>query len=274
MANLNYSIEAKNVLNKFHSVEKIVYVEGGDDIIFWEFLFKKFSGMAVKAEEVGGRVELQFIINEIKNDGGSFLVAIDSDFDWLYSNEQHPQIFSTFGYSIENSIISAETLQSLICRLARVSRHRVSKQKCQEWLSDINKKVQPIVMVDIANRHHSYQLKVLSDNCNRFLLSKKSSQLCCKKIAEHIMGLGVDVPAELREEIMAQMNLRGLIYVDILRGHFLISAALQFIKEYVAELSSAVSISREMLFGSLMLAFEVNFNENHKHYEYYQAMFN
>ncbi|EGA69570.1 hypothetical protein VISI1226_13648 [Vibrio sinaloensis DSM 21326] len=37
-----YSAEAENIINEFHSVDVMVYVEGVDDIPFWDFIFEKF----------------------------------------------------------------------------------------------------------------------------------------------------------------------------------------------------------------------------------------
>lgn len=272
MAELEYSIEARNILNAFYGVERIVYVEGEDDIAFWEFLFEKLANMSVKAEEAGGKDKLAARIEEIKNEGANFFVATDSDFDWLINADPHPQIVSTFGYSMENSIVSDETLQRLISRVAKVSKHQVNKQKCQEWLDSLESAVHSLVLADAFNRRQDDGLMVITDNCDRFLASKNSSKLSPQKISTHLEKLNINVEDEFRDEFVAEINTRGLKWVDVLRGHFLISAAFRFVKEYVAELKTAISISREMLFGGLMLAFEASFGENHNHYNYYRSM--
>lgn len=274
MADLEYSIEARNILNVFYGVERVVYVEGEDDIAFWEFLFDKLANINVKAEEAGGKEKLKSRIDEIKNGAGSFFVATDSDFDWLKNEEPHPQIYSTFGYSIENSMISDESLQRLISRVAKVSRHQVNKEKCRAWLSSIDAEVQSLVLADAANRAQGRGLIVVSDNCDRFLVSRNSSQLSGQKIVTYLRNLDINVSEEFRSDFFARMESRGLCWKDVLRGHFLISAALRFVKEYVTELRSAVSISREMLFGGLMLAFEASFDRDHSHYNHYESIFN
>lgn len=55
MPSLDYSLEALNLLNAFHQVDKVVYVEGQDDVPFWEFLFKKFTNLNIYIEDVGKR---------------------------------------------------------------------------------------------------------------------------------------------------------------------------------------------------------------------------
>jgi len=273
MAELDYSIEARNILNKFYGVENIVYVEGQDDIAFWEHLFDKLSGIKIKAEEAGGKDKLQARIEEIREGSANYFVAMDSDFDWLHDVESHTQIFSTFGYSMENTIISDSSLQRLISRVAKVSKHQVEKDKCQEWLSNLETEVHTLVLADAINRQQSLGLTVISDNCDRFLASKNSCKLSSKKITSHLGALSINIDDEFKDAFEGKMDARGLSVVDVLRGHFLISAAFRFVKDYLAELRTVISISREMLFGSLMLAFEASFDENHKHYEYYRSIF-
>ncbi len=273
MAELEYSTEARNILNLFYGVENIVYVEGEDDIAFWEHLFEKLSSIKIKAEEAGGKDKLQARIEEIREGSANYCVAMDSDFDWQHDVVSHPQIFSTFGYSMENTIISDSSLQRLISRVARVSMHQVEKEKCQEWLSNLEDEMYSLILADAVNRQQSLGNTVIPGNCDRFLVSKNSCNLSSRKITSHLGALSINIDDEFKEAFARKMDKRGLSVVDVLRGHFLISAAFRFVKDYVARLKTVTSISREMLFGSLMLAFEVSFDENHKHYEYYRMIF-
>ena len=65
MADLTYSADAHNVLSKFYNADKMVYVEGDDDVLFWEFIFNKFSNFKVKVQGVGGKPELEKYIKRI-----------------------------------------------------------------------------------------------------------------------------------------------------------------------------------------------------------------
>lgn len=273
MAELEYSTDARNILNLFYGVENVVYVEGDDDIVFWEHLFEKMAGIRVKAEEAGGKDKLQARIKEIREDSAKFFVAMDTDFDWLMDIEPHPQILSTFGYSMENTIISDSSLQSLISRVAKISKHQVDRERCQAWLSNLETEVASLVLADAVNRQQDLGHTLVLNNCDRFLVSRKSCNISSQKITSHLEKIGINVSDDFREVFEERMGLRGLSLVDTLRGHFLISATFRFVKEYVAELKAAISISREMLFGSLMLAFEASFDENHRHYEYYRSFF-
>lgn len=57
MPSLDYSLEALNLLNAFHQVDKVVYVEGQDDVPFWEFLFKKFTNLNIYILRMWGERE-------------------------------------------------------------------------------------------------------------------------------------------------------------------------------------------------------------------------
>ncbi len=269
MAELEYSVEARNVINRFYGVEKLVYVEGDDDVGFWECLFQKLTKLTVKAEETGGKERLQSRIQEIRRGEADYLVAIDRDFDWLRDEEPHPQILSTRGYSMENSVISDRALQHLISHVAKVPMRQVDIAKCGQWLAGIGASLNVLIIADAFNRNSGDGIAVVPDNCDRFLESNKSSKLAQQKITSYISKLGVNVSDEFKTEFINKMNDRGLMWEDVLRGHFLISAVLRFVKEYVGDLKGAISISREMLFSTLVMSFEAIFDNTHRHYDYY-----
>ena|SRR5690554_115586 len=273
MAELNYSLEARNVLNKFHGVDNVVYVEGDDDVAFWEFLFEKFSEIKVKLEESGGKEALRSRIQEVVEGQGSFYVAVDSDFDVLLEDELHPRVLRTFGYSIENTIISDVVLQKVISRVAGVSKAQVPASDCAAWMEQVEQELRPLVMADAFNRLSESGVQVLTDNCDRFLVSRNSSDFCPRKINAHLDSLGLDFDLGVEEHITAELEARDMLWRDLLRGHFYFSAVFRFVKRYIALVRSAVSISKEMFFGSLMLAFESSFDSQHRHYEYYMLMF-
>jgi hypothetical protein len=57
----------------------------------------------------------------------------------------------------------------------------------------------------------------------------------------------------------------------MLRGHFLMSATLRWIKtETEKRKKASISISEEMLYSSFLLAFESLFDSTHPHYSYYK----
>lgn len=272
MAELNYSIDARNVLNRFHGVEKIVYVEGDDDIVFWEVIFEKLSSIKVKIEGSGGKEALKRNIQDIIDGKAEFYVAIDSDFDIFSNHESHKNIFRTFGYSMENTIISDITLQKLISTVARLPKSPELIEACSNWIEKTELSLKPAVQADIVNRLKSLGHHVIPDNCDRFLTSRKSSNFCAKKINHHVNGLNIKIENTEYSSILKTLETNNLLWRDVIRGHFLISAAFRFVKSLIEKYKSSISISRDMFFSSLLLAFEASFQKNHRQYEYYRSL--
>jgi len=125
MVEFDHSIDAKNVLNKFYRVEKIVYVEGDDDVAFWEYLFERFFSLSVEIEAVGGKVELKRISELIHSNEAEYIVAMDSDYDDFSGFDYHPNILRTYGYSIENTMVSRESICKILKTIARLPNKEV-----------------------------------------------------------------------------------------------------------------------------------------------------
>ncbi len=113
MASLEHSVEAKNVTNKFYQVDKMIYVEGQDDIIFWDIILKEFAQFTFKIEKAGGKEELEKYIEEIKSGVASYFVARDSDYDEILGFDEVKGVIRTYGHSIENTIGTSAKLSSV-----------------------------------------------------------------------------------------------------------------------------------------------------------------
>jgi len=270
MSDLTYSGEARNVLNLFHRVEKILYVEGDDDILFWELIFKKLSHISVRVEEVGGKEKIKKYIDEVISEQATYLIAMDSDFDKLTSRQYHTNIILTFGYSIENTIITDSVLDKLLRTVCKVQDCDMPENLSKEWLCELEKKVTPLILYAIINNEEKLGHAVIPDNSERFMKSSKSCQLCEQKINSYLDNLAIEISEEQQAKIYTALGLQRLGVLDVLLGHFLMSAALRLIKVKTEELKTSISISKEMLFSSLLLAFESLFDPTHPHYNYYK----
>ena len=110
---LIHSDSAISITHKFYNSQVMVYVEGDDDIPFWDELFRKRVPIDFYTiEQVGGKNNLRKHINAIKRgDITNVIVACDSDYNrilydttsTLYNN---PLIIMTHGHSIENTILN------------------------------------------------------------------------------------------------------------------------------------------------------------------------
>lgn len=272
MTELSYSNGARNVLNRFHRVEKILYVEGDDDVLFWELIFNQISNFSVKVKEVGGKKEIvKTYINEVIANQANYLIAIDSDFDKLTSEKYHPNIISTFGYSIENTIITDLSLTKVLRTLCKMPGRDVPESLSREWIIELEKSITPLVLHAIVNDEDRLGYSVIPQNSDRFMKSQKSCQLCEQKIKDHLDQLSIEISEERKAKIYEALSKTKLSIIDMLLGHFLFSAASRLMRIKVEELKTKVSISNDMLFSSLLLAFESLFDSTHPHYDHYKT---
>ncbi len=270
MPDFDYSIDAKNVLNKFYNAEKMVYVEGKDDIPFWEFVFNKIAGYKVEVEAVDGKPELMKIAKTIRTDNAEYLVAMDSDFDIFKDLGNHTNIIKTPGYSIENTLVTNVSLAKIIKNLARVPSKDVPWDRCDDWLGKVNEMIKQLVILDVANELGGHGVKVALENSDRFMISNKSCELCSEKIGKFIENLKLDVSEDVASSIDNMIRDLNLSYIDIIRGHFLFSAALRFVRSKVREIGKNISISMDAIYANMLLVFENTFDERHPHFSHYK----
>jgi hypothetical protein len=271
---LEYSVGAKNVLAKFYRVDKILYVEGDDDISFWELLFEKFDAPQVDIQQVGGKEELRKYIDQISSGELDAIVAMDSDFSPVNGTDpKHNLILRTAGHSIENTLISAKVLMKVARRIGRLPAKDVSHEECEAWLADFYRRCSMLITNDIQDQCEGAMLGVIGDNCDRFLESKQSDRICPLKIETYLNGHGLNPGTELSDDLEKRMTGAALNLQDFIRGHFLISAAHKFVCLLVKRKRSKVSLSSAAFFGAINLAFESTFNCEHPHYAHYSREF-
>lgn len=279
MAELEYSVEAKNVLNSFYGTEKVVFVEGQDDIPFWEFLFKKFTNLKVYVDEVGGKLNLQNYINEIIEESADFFVAKDSDYDCIISdNIQHPYILKTLGYSIENTMISKDVLFHVVKNLCLLPESKINKDEFQDWLVFLDSATSKLILLSIFNEINQSGISIIPKSSDRFMVSKKNAFICDHKINEYLEQCNFELSVKDREKIIEKIHKLNLKYLDLLNGHFFLSAAHRFVTLKSAKLKDStakekIQCSFEAFYALLISAFMVSFDESHPHYAHYQAQF-
>ncbi|MEZ0121384.1 MAG: DUF4435 domain-containing protein [Candidatus Reddybacter sp.] len=273
MGELDYSIDAKNIINKFHRVEKLVYVEGDDDIVFWEHLFEIFTEITVEVEAVGGKPELKKYAGSIFSGEGEFLVAMDSDYDDITGFDHHPNILKTYGYAIENTLVTKESVCKILKNICKLPNKEVPFDLCHEWLESLDKKIRPFVLFDLVSTLEQNGVCVLPRASDQFMTSKKSCEICPDAIKKYLDELPVSINDNRILEEEQSITDIGFSYIDILKGHFLFSAIMRFIKVQANSMKKGLSISSGMLYSNLISAFENIFNEDHPHFKYYEDSF-
>lgn len=273
MANLDYSNEALNVIGAFYSAEKMLYVEGDDDVVFWEYMLEKFGRREFKVQSTGGIEELNKYINKIAANEINSSAARDSDFTEI-SDENHnlPRVARTYGHSIENTIISAAAICKIIRSHGRIPGRLVDEKHCESWLTEFYKTFEDLIIYDAANEIADLGISVLGLNCTRFMKGRASCIPDEAKIIEKIQELNennelVNAAGAVREAIVRSAR----ECCHFVRGHFLSSAALKYINNAIKNTGSTKNASSDAFFSSAIIAFETVFDDHHPEIDHYRS---
>lgn len=273
MAALEYSDAALNVRAAFFGASKMLYVEGEDDIIFWEHILQAFGKSGYEIEEVGGIEELKKKIAKIESGAIDSVAASDSDFAKLDPQRSAVNnVIVTYGHSIENSLINPRSLHRLARVYGRLPTGLISEQDFGDWLDDIEAHFTDLVIYDATNQLHGLGAAVLSDNCSRFMTSQQACSPSTAKITAMVSqlannpNLAAHIPAV--KTIFATSGHRIL---DFMRGHFLASAAMKKVNRLMERNGARKSVNNDSFTSSLMLGFSEIFDSSHPHYEHYRS---
>ena len=271
MDDFYHSEDAKGIMHLFYGADVMVYVEGQDDVPFWEVIFGCLFNYRVEVQEVGGSTELAKYIEKMNLGKLQGVIACDSDFEVLKSDSSNSNIIRTYGYSIENTLICPSTILKVIRSIGKIGTKNIPTEELDEWLSCFHQIMKDLVIYDVYNELNRLGISIVGDNCSRFFKSKTSYEMCETKVNKFIEDVNFSV---CQSEIDNITNLIGEIprnFCDFIRGHFLFSAVSKFISLFIKKSNSKISLSNEALFGALLLAFENNFNNKHNHYNYYES---
>ncbi|HEY4467381.1 MAG TPA: DUF4435 domain-containing protein [Klebsiella sp.] len=267
---LTWSDAAENVISMFYDADIMVYVEGEDDIGFWEIIFKKTGRLNVEVQDVGGCEALVPYIERVISGQINAIVARDTDLNYFSSSmATHPNIIYTRGYSIENSILNEKVISRILKNLGRYSAKNIRSIEIKTWLSELYQKTENLIALDIYNQINQRGQSIVGDSCDRFMQSKTSYITCSNKINAYIQNL----PEDFRSVGLIQKKElqfpNGTSITSWLRGHFLFSAALRFITNYLSKNERKASISKDSFYSNMITAFELYFTEEHEDFIYY-----
>lgn len=162
--NLIYTTSALSVKAAFYNKKAMVYIEGEDDIFFWEQFFdpKKYQ-----VQDVGGCKNLKRYYDLINEGIKTFIIAEDSDYKGFIYCGTSPLIIRTYSHSVENMMYCPKNLNHMI------QRHCRSKVSCLKFINDyyedLMEKCHKLLVLDVANYIYGKGVKVLGDSCFRFL---------------------------------------------------------------------------------------------------------
>lgn len=273
MASLEYSNEAINILDMFHKVNYIVYVEGVDDICFWELILEKYSDLKFEIQEVGGCEKLKEYIDDVISGDLNIIVATDFDFN-LFSNETvwHKRILRTYGYSIENTFINYITIRKVIKALGKLKDRELTGINISRWLEKTHEVMSDLIKLDIYNHIFKCGNCVIGDTAHKFLENKKSISLSeglIQSCMEEIMSLIEEYDESIINDILHEKRTETRHWM---KGHFLFSVVANYIRLVLKGLGKNISISDSALYSSFILTYEGELNKSNVENNYYKEI--
>lgn len=270
MPKLDYSPQAYNVLARFYRAKSILYVEGDDDIPFWGKIFREFTDQKIEIISVGGSDQIDEKINLIVNESVKFLAARDSDFLRISKRSHNDsRILYTYGYSIENTLLTCEAITELTSTACRSI--EFEKDNVQNWIRQISSSLGDLIRHDIANYISNKGIPVLFDNCTRLMQSEKSSSLCQDRVRGHHSRISAHFDAELLATVDQHLAEHGIPIEYHLRGHFLLSAVYKYINAEVKHIRARKSdVSYESIYTGAIQYLEVFLKTESDHALHYK----
>ena len=252
MPELVYSNDALNVKNSFYRADAVVYVEGDDDLMFWHEIFVRVPGIKVEIEPLGSCSAVDDVVNRIESGELDAIAARDSDYLKFNSAlSSSPRVLYTEGYSIENSLISDE---SMLAAARTFSRNpKIGLPVIKEWITHLEDSLRELLTLDLASYLNPNPVVVLGDNSARFTAKANGHKFCGKKCADGIAAANLHLPPQ--KVAQAKTLLAGASITSTIRGHFLLSNAQKFLSSICKDSGKSVSISYDSLYSYLILFF-------------------
>ncbi len=223
----------------FYSGLYLVIVEGSSDCPFWSNFFpSELNGYKRKLKPVGGRLEVQKYIHEMRDDRAKFVVAIDSDYRLLLNRlYNHPRIVETKCHSIENLMLFTLNITSIIRNLS----HDIEYEShgINSWLEEFDSVTYPLMIADFLIEKNNIGQPCVKEYCFPFLTRNDTPKFDSRKITDFIKTLNLDIQefdelAELLKDFKPRSHIRG---------HFFFSAVLCFVTHEFKRICNKKSIN-------------------------------
>lgn len=244
---LEYSLDALEIKSSFYNKDFTVYVEGEDDVIFWENAFKTCD-KKIHVEDLNGINEVKKIIKLITEKNAILYVAIDNDYnEFIEIPIQHDRIIVTYGHSIENTLYNKHTIQRIVRQFSRKTTN--IDLELTNIIHQFEQAIMPLLVLEIANEIYKKNTSILGKNCSKFLVNNSSVKLCQKKI-ESFKESKVHIFSETELSLTLEMiNDKNKPIWYLIRGHFLTNFIINVIKYFVKKISSkTIMLPNENIF--------------------------
>ena len=256
---LHHSHKAINILHEFHNKKFMLYVEGDDDIVFWDENFREYMPSDFyQIEPVHGKENLDTYITGI-NEGvlKNVVVACDSDFtDFTEANLlDNLFIVRTYGHSIENTMFCPYSVATYIRRLSKTSLDYFPE--VIGWLNlfcSTAKKLLPYEIENEINPTHCTKLpKIFNNGFTYYQSSQAKTDLDEEKVNAYIQSITSDFDPNRISEIEQKINNDQRETRYLIQGHFIADAIMNYIRMRVKQIKGrTVSLSNDAIYASIM----------------------
>lgn len=256
---LLHSNGAINVTHKFYDKKFMLYVEGDDDIVFWDEHFRKYmSPELYEIEQVHGKENLDRYISGIKdNTLNNVVVACDSDFTFFAETNplDNPLIVRTYGHSIENTMFCPCSVAAYIRRLSKTTADYLPE--VIEWLRQfcsIAVEMLPYEIVNEINPRHCAELpKVFNKGFCYFQNAKAKTNLDKNKVNTYIQDIAQNYDEDKISKIKHQINEYPNEIRYLIQGHFIADAIMNYIRIRVKQIKGqAITLSNDAIYESVV----------------------
>lgn len=219
----------------------IVYVEGKDDILFWQKLFFYIASKEVHCL-TANKHSLVDIAKELSKEAiHDLYIAMDSDYSYFCGEKiKHKQVLYTYGYSIENTMYCNESIATAIQKTGRLEERPLIGVK--EWKEHFTESIYDLLIADTANECNKLGLNILGKNCARFL-QKDSPNLSKTKIKHKLGEIKAKIPPNNIAEIEKIIKKNKKKLFRFIRGHFITNAIIKLFKKIIIKHSDKGSIA-------------------------------
>lgn len=233
---LTHSPAADNIVNRFDDKLFIVYVEGKDDVYFWNTRFKKIIPSSLyKIIQVGGKPNLSEKIEYIKNkQTTNVVVACDSDFTSFSDNVSEDLILRTYGYSIENTMFCPNSVSDCIECQSCSSNDFIND--VNSWFDEFHKEASKLLPYAIANEINPPQQDVDAifggngENYYKYFINSQKNNLDAVKVDAFINNIKNKYDQNVINNIKVKITELGKPIRCIVQGHFLQKVVKSFIE--------------------------------------------
>lgn len=264
MCNMNdnklaHSDGAISIIHKFYDKKFMLYVEGDDDISFWDEQFRKYLPTDFyEIEQVHGKDNLAEYILGIANGAlTNVVVACDSDYSKFFKDKipEHGCIVRTYGHSIENTMFCPLSIAVYIRRMTNTSNDYLGD--IIEWVEKFCNSAKVLLPYEIKNAVDSFHIdnlpKIFNNGYHYFKTSATNQDLDDGKISQFIASINTNYNQDeifaIEEDIESdERELRFLI-----QGHFFAEGVMNYIRNKIKKIKGkSISISNDSFYESFI----------------------